>query len=211
MVWQRRGLAQALAPGRPPVVTDTPTPHLVIVGPIAAAGPQVATVRGAQERAGSPASTRTGRAESAAAIAGTLAEHGCCVAIPSIGGEVSVDEAAAVIAHSWLDLQSSCRSRRILTVVGGQTFAALCHGLGTLQLLVDGEKTPAYRPLSCRTARGADCVVFRNRVALVPPIGSSIICAPDAPRRPRVSRFARTAAAGSDARLPTSARRRSTR
>ncbi len=135
------GLAQALAPSRPPVVTAAPTPHLVIVGtnhPVAAS--QVAAVRAA--RPGWLATFDEDRTTSAAAIARTLAEHGCCVAIPGIAGEVSVADAAAVIARSLAGLATVLPQPRTLTVVGGQTFATLCHGLGALQLSVDGEKVP---------------------------------------------------------------------
>lgn len=157
------GLAQALAPGRPPVVTDAPTPHLVIVGTNhPAAASQVAAVRGA--RPDWLATFDEDRTTSAAAIAGTLEEHGCCVAIPGLGGEVSVTEAGAMIGRSLAGLAVVLPQPRTLTVVGGQTFASLCLGLGALQLLVDGEKTPgvpasvmsdgAWRGLRCFSKSG---------------------------------------------------------
>lgn len=135
------GLAQALARKQAPIVADAPTPHLVIVGtnhPVAAS--QVAAVRVAQ-----PAWLATfdeDRVTSAAGIARVLDEHGCCVAIPNIASEMSVDVAAAFIARSLVGLAAVVRQPRTLTVMGGETFATLCHGLGVSQLLVDGEKSP---------------------------------------------------------------------
>lgn len=135
------GLARALARKQAPVVADAPAPHLVIVGtnhPVATS--QVAAVRVAQP--GWLATFDEDRDTSAARIAGVLAEHGCCVAIPNMGGEMSADAAAAFIARSLVGLAAVVRQPRTLTVMGGETFAILCHGLGVLQLLVDGEKHP---------------------------------------------------------------------
>lgn len=136
------GLAQALAAGNgAPAVTQPPGPHLVIVGTNhAVASAQVNALRTAAPDCVTQFD-EDGTA-SAQRIANTLAAHGRCVAVPVLPNGVSADAAAPRIAQGLAALVQSLDRPPVLTVVGGETFAALCHGAGADRLIVDGERSP---------------------------------------------------------------------
>ena len=141
------GLARALA-GRPASVACLPdAPHLVIVGshhPVAQR--QVAEL--ARLRPDWLTAFDAEAEASAERIHKALAAHGRCVALPDLPAGLTSPEAARLIAER---LQALCRRLvppAVLTVVGGETLAALCLGLGASRLLVKGELhpgVPAFR------------------------------------------------------------------
>ena len=81
-----------------------------------------------------------------------LLTHGRCVAQPDLPPGLAPADAALRIA-AWIGaLGRHLDAPPVLTVVGGETFAALCRGLGASRLAVEGECEPGI-PVS-RMASG---------------------------------------------------------
>jgi D-threonate/D-erythronate kinase len=131
------GLARALAQESPRAGRPLCQPHLVIVGsrhPVTLR--QVEVFRAAHPGWLAPMEAEPsfiGRALT------TLETFGCCVVLPALPRGLTEMEAAERIARG-LELLSA-RLPRLggLTVVGGETFAALCRVLKATRLSVDGE------------------------------------------------------------------------
>ena len=131
------GLARALAQKSPPTARPLNQPHLVIVGsrhPVTLC--QVEVFRAAHPGWLAPMEAEPsfiGR------VLTTLETFGCCVVLPALPRGLTEMEAAERIARG-LELLSG-RLPRLggLTVVGGETFAALCRVLKATQLSVEGE------------------------------------------------------------------------
>ena len=131
------GLARALAQESPRAARPLNQPHLVIVGsrhPVTLR--QVEVFRAAHPGWLAPMEAEPsfiGRART------TLETFGCCVVLPALPRGLTEMEAAERIGHG-LELLSA-RLPRLggLTVVGGETFAALCRVLKATRLSVDGE------------------------------------------------------------------------
>lgn len=146
------GLAQALA-GVPALkVLPGTSSHLVLVGshhPSTYRQIERFTAETGQE------AVRFGVDGAAAAeqIAARLASHGVCVALPDLPEGLSPSEAAARIDGALAGLLHTVSRPQRFTIVGGETFAALCRHLGALMLTVEGECEPGI-PAS-RIAAGA--------------------------------------------------------
>lgn len=135
------GLARALAAMPPTTVEPRHASHLVLVGSNhAVTYGQLAQI----ERVGPQGLARfdADAAVSAAEIGRVLAHHRCCIAVPSLPAGMPATEAADRIAR-WLGAILPLIPRpESLTVVGGETFAAVCRGLGVGVLSVEGEWRP---------------------------------------------------------------------
>jgi len=131
------GLARALAQEPPRAAKPLNEPHLVIVGsrhPVTLR--QVQILRASRPDCLAPVTTEPsfiGRVRT------TLEISGCCVLAPALPQGLTETEAAQRIGSS-LALLSQCLPRPGgLTVVGGETFAALCRALKATRLSVHGE------------------------------------------------------------------------
>jgi D-threonate/D-erythronate kinase len=131
------GLARALAQQPPRAAQPLNQPHLVIVGsrhPVSlhqvevfgAARPDWLAPMAAEPSFVSRAQT-------------TLETFGCCVVLPALPSGLTEMEAAERIAHGLELLSGRLPPLGGLTVVGGETFAALCRVLKATRLSVDGE------------------------------------------------------------------------
>ncbi|HWJ75484.1 MAG TPA: four-carbon acid sugar kinase family protein [Kaistia sp.] len=135
------GLARALA-GRPvPIIAPPSGAHLVLVGSHHHVTLRQITAFSASSlepiaRYGADA------AASGRVITALISAHGRCVAIPDLPDALDGGEAARLIAR-WIGaLADEMAPPDALTVVGGETFAALCAALGAVRLLVEGESEP---------------------------------------------------------------------
>jgi D-threonate/D-erythronate kinase len=131
------GLARALAQQPPRAAQPLNQPHLVIVGsrhPVSlhqvevfgAARPDWLAPMAAEPSFVSRAQT-------------TLETFGCCVVLPALPSGLTEMEAAERIARGLELLSGRLPPLGGLTVVGGETFAALCRVLKATRLSVDGE------------------------------------------------------------------------
>jgi uncharacterized protein YgbK (DUF1537 family) len=131
------GLARALAQESRRAARPLHQPHLVIVGsrhPVTLR--QVEVFRAVHPGWLAPMEPETSFIDRALT---TLKTFGCCVVLPALPPGLTEMEAAERIARG-LELLSG-RLPRLggLTVVGGETFAALCRVLKATRLSVDGE------------------------------------------------------------------------
>jgi uncharacterized protein YgbK (DUF1537 family) len=131
------GLARALAQQPPRTARPLNQPHLVIVGsrhPVTLR--QVEVFGAARPDCLAPMTIEPG---SVGRVITTLETFGRCVVLPALPRGLTEMEAAERIARG-LELLSG-RLPRLggLTVVGGETFAALCRVLKATRLSVDGE------------------------------------------------------------------------
>jgi D-threonate/D-erythronate kinase len=69
----------------------------------------------------------------------TLETSGCCVVLPALSSGLSETEATERIARGLELLSGRLPPLGGLTVVGGETFAALCRVLKATRLSLDGE------------------------------------------------------------------------
>ncbi len=162
------GLARALAGHAAPVVQPSGSPHLVLVGshhPVTKA--QIAVLATAQ-----PdwiVRFDADHAASAARIADVLARHGRCVALPDIPPGMAPGQAAVLIA-AWMG--GLCRllpPPAVLSVVGGETFAALCASLGASILTVEGDSEPGVPASRMTSGRWAGTLCFSKSGAFGAP------------------------------------------
>jgi D-threonate/D-erythronate kinase len=134
------GLARALARRPPAPARPLGLPHLAIVGshhPVALR--QVEAL--AADRPAWLARFNDDPASIVRRIGATFETSGRCVALPDLGPGLEQKEAASRIADSLRAL-SGLPPPAALTVVGGETFAALCRALEARRLVVDGEFEP---------------------------------------------------------------------
>ncbi|MBZ9938455.1 Hrp-dependent type III effector protein [Mesorhizobium sp. BR1-1-16] len=158
------GLARALA-GRPaPIIAPPSGSHLVLVG--SHHHVTLRQIAAFSARSLEPiARYGADAAASARAITALMSARGRCVAIPDLPDALDGGEAARLIAR-WIGaLADEMAPPDVLTVVGGETFAALCTALGAVRLLVEGESEPGipasrmdvgrWRGVSCFSKSGA--------------------------------------------------------
>jgi uncharacterized protein YgbK (DUF1537 family) len=131
------GLARALAQEPPRAAQPLNQPHLVIVGsrhPVTLR--QVEVFSAARPECAAPMSpdpSFVGRVQT------KLEAFGCCVVLPDLPSGLTEREAAERIARGLGLLSGRLPPLGGLTVVGGETFAALCRVLKATRLSVDGE------------------------------------------------------------------------
>jgi D-threonate/D-erythronate kinase len=151
------GLARALAQESPRTARPLNQPHLVIVGsrhPVALR--QVEVFRAAHPgwlAAMEAKPSFIGR------VVTTLETFGCCVVLPALQRGLTEMEAAERIARGLKLLSGRLPRLGGLTVVGGETFAALCRVLKATRLSADGELlqgVPASR-IESRLCSGTFC------------------------------------------------------
>jgi D-threonate/D-erythronate kinase len=131
------GLARALAQQPPRAAQPLNQPHLVIVGsrhPVSLH--QVEVFCAARPDWLAPMAAEPSFASRAQA---TLETFGRCVVLPALPAGLTETEAAERIAHSLELLPGRLPPLGGLTVVGGETFAALCRVLRATGLSVHGE------------------------------------------------------------------------
>jgi uncharacterized protein YgbK (DUF1537 family) len=131
------GLARALAQEPPRAARPLNQPHLVIVGsrhPVTLR--QVEVFRAARPDCLAPMTIEPSFADR---VRITLETFGCCVVVPSLSSGLTEGEAAERIARGLEMLSGRLPLLGGLTVVGGETFAALCRVLKATRLRVDGE------------------------------------------------------------------------
>ena len=131
------GLARALAQEPPRAARPLNQPHLMIVGsrhPVTVR--QVEVFRAARPDCLAPMTIEPSFVDR---VRTTLQALGSCVVLPVLSSGLTEVEAAERIARG-LELLSG-RLPRLggLTVIGGETFAALCRVLKATRLSVDGE------------------------------------------------------------------------
>ena len=131
------GLARALAQEPPRAAQPLHEPHLVIIGsrhPVALR--QVQVLRASRPDCLASMTTEPGFI---GRVRTTLETVGCCVLAPGLPPGLTETEAAERIA-SGLALLAQCLPRPGgLTVIGGETFAALCRALKATRLSIHGE------------------------------------------------------------------------
>jgi uncharacterized protein YgbK (DUF1537 family) len=131
------GLARALAQRPPRAARPLNQPHLVIVGsrhPVTLR--QVGRFGAARQDCLAPMTVDpsfVGRVQT------TLAAFGCCVVLPALPSGLTETKAAERIARGLELLSGRLPPLGGLTVIGGETFAALCRVLKATRLSVTGE------------------------------------------------------------------------
>jgi D-threonate/D-erythronate kinase len=131
------GLARALAQAPPRTASPLHQPHLVIVGsrhPVTLR--QVEVFGAARPDCLAP---MTAEPSFVGRVQITLQAFGHCVVLPALPWGLSETEATERIARGLELLSDRLPPLGGLTVVGGETFAALCRVLKATQLSVDGE------------------------------------------------------------------------
>jgi D-threonate/D-erythronate kinase len=134
------GLARALAQRPPATAQPLCLPHLVIVGsrhPVSLR--QVEVVASARPEWFAPLAA--GR-DFVGRVQTTLETCGRCVVLPALPPGLSEMEAIERIARGVERLADRVTPLGALTVIGGETFAALCRALKATRLTVDGEFQP---------------------------------------------------------------------
>jgi D-threonate/D-erythronate kinase len=131
------GLARALAQQPPRTAQPLNHPHLVIVGwrhPVSLR--QVQVFGAARPGCVAPMAAEP---SFVGQVLTTLGTFGCCVVLPDLPSGLSEMDAAERIAQGMELLSGRLPPLGGLTVVGGETFAALCRVLKATGLSVDGE------------------------------------------------------------------------
>ncbi len=135
------GLARALA-GRSPVpLRPDGEPHLVIVGthhPVSRGQIAHLHARAPEYVVAIDDDTHAGGKR----IEAALGETGRCLVVFSLPDRTPTAEAAASIAARLRHIVLRLAAPAWLTVVGGETYLALCRALGTERLSLDGEFSP---------------------------------------------------------------------
>jgi len=153
------GLARALAEAPPPKASPPRQPHLVIVGTHHAVT-RAQVERVACEKPEWIVHFDSDGPASAARIATTLGEHGRCVALAELRSQVSAPEAARLISDYLGSFARFMEPPATATVVGGETFAALCRALGAEDLSVVGEASPGVPASQLTSGRWTDVNSF---------------------------------------------------
>ena len=133
------GLARALAQRPPRIGRPLGAPHLVIVGsrhPVSLR--QIEVTAAARPEWFAPM-TDSGFEER---VQTTLAARGRCIVLPALPPGLSEMEAIERIARGVERLAERLPPPAALTVIGGETFAAVCRVLRATWLSVDGEFLP---------------------------------------------------------------------
>jgi uncharacterized protein YgbK (DUF1537 family) len=131
------GLARALAQQPPRAAQPLNQPHLVIVGsrhPVSLR--QVEIFGTARPDCVAPMAAEP---SFVGQVLTTLETFGCCVVLPDLPSGLTEMEAAERIALGLELLSGRLPPLGGLTVIGGETFAALCRVLKATRLSVDGE------------------------------------------------------------------------
>jgi uncharacterized protein YgbK (DUF1537 family) len=131
------GLARALAQQPPRTAQPLNHPHLVIAGsrhPVSLR--QVEVFGAARPDCVAPMAAEPSFVDQ---VLTTLETFGCCVILPDLPSGLTEMEAAERIARGMELLSGRLPPLGGLTVVGGETFAALCRVLKATGLSVDGE------------------------------------------------------------------------
>jgi uncharacterized protein YgbK (DUF1537 family) len=131
------GLARALAQQPPRAAQPLNRPHLVIVGSRHPVSLRQVEIFGAA-RPGCLASMAT-EPDFVGRVRTTLEAFGRCVVLPDLPSGLTEMDAAERIARGMELLSGRLPPLGGLTVVGGETFAALCRVLKASGLSVDGE------------------------------------------------------------------------
>jgi uncharacterized protein YgbK (DUF1537 family) len=144
------GLARALAQRPPATAQPLGAPHLVIVGsrhPVSLGQLEVvASTRPEWFAPMAAALDFVGRVQT------TLETYGRCIVLPALPPGLSEIDAIARIARVIERLAHGLKPLGALTVIGGETFAAVCRTLQATGLSVDGEFQPGVP--SSRMASG---------------------------------------------------------
>jgi uncharacterized protein YgbK (DUF1537 family) len=135
------GLARALAGAPPARVAPEGAAHLVVIGSNHPVTRTQIEVLGRDQAHLIRLFDADGR-KSADRLAETMARHGRCVALADLPVGLAPDEAANCIAGWFAAMVPYLDPPQILTVVGGETFAAVCRGLGATVVTVEGEYQP---------------------------------------------------------------------
>ena len=157
------GLAKALAHLPPRIAQPLAPPHLVIVGsrhPVSLL--QVEVVAGARPDWIVPLTPEPSFVER---VQVTLESCGRCIVLSALTPGLSEIEAAARIAGGAERLAAGLPPLGALTVVGGETFAAICRALSATGLSVEGEfqagvpasrmQSGVWRGTACASKSGA--------------------------------------------------------
>jgi D-threonate/D-erythronate kinase len=131
------GLARALAQQPPRTARPLDQPHLVIVGSRHPVTLRQVEVFGATRP--DRLAPITAEPSFVGRVLTTLETFGCCVLVPALPSGLSEREAAERIARGLELLSRRLRALGGLTVIGGETFAAVCRVLKATRLSVDGE------------------------------------------------------------------------
>ena len=134
------GLARALARRPPATAKPLGLPHLVIVGsrhPVSLR--QVEVVASARPEWFAPMAAEPGFV---GRVQTTLETYRRCIVLPALPPGLSEMEAMERIARGVERLADRLNPLGGLTVIGGETFAALCRALKATRLTVDGEFQP---------------------------------------------------------------------
>ncbi|HEY1779414.1 MAG TPA: four-carbon acid sugar kinase family protein [Roseiarcus sp.] len=150
------GLARALAQRPPRTGRPLGGPHLVIIGsrhPVSLRQIEVATA--ARPEWFAPQADLDFEAR----VRTTLEARGRCIVLPALPPGLSEMEAIERIARGVERLAERLPPPAALTVVGGETFAAVCHMLKATWLSVDGEFLPGIPTSRMESGlwRGTDC------------------------------------------------------
>ncbi len=131
------GLARALAQQPPRAAQPLNQPHLVLVGsrhPVSLRQVEVFGAARPDWLASMGADARF-----VDRILATLETFGCCVVLPALPEGLTEAQATERIAHSIELLSRRLPALGGLTVVGGETFAALCRTVEATQITANGE------------------------------------------------------------------------
>ncbi len=139
------GLARALARRPPAAPQPLGLPHLVIVGsrhPVSLR--QLEVVASARPECFAPMAAEP---DFVGLVQARLETYGRCIFLPALPPGLSEMEAMERIARGVERLANRLNALGGLTVIGGETFAALCRALKATRLTVDGELQPGI-PIS---------------------------------------------------------------
>jgi D-threonate/D-erythronate kinase len=131
------GLARALAQAPPRAAPPLNQPHLVIVGSRHPVTLRQVEVFGATRQ--DCLAPMTVDPSFVGRVRATLEAFGCCVVLPALPSGLTETKAAEHIARGLELLSGRLPPLGGLTVIGGETFAALCRVLKATRLSVDGE------------------------------------------------------------------------